>query len=461
MNLKNIFKSQKDFFYADTTIPINFRLIHLSKFKKALLENENEIYKAMYKDLGKSKEDAFVSEFAPCIKEIDFFLKNLNLLSKPEKIKTSLSNFKSKGYIYKKPFGVCLIVSTWNYPLLLSLVPMIGALAAGNTCILKLHPFSKHTNEIINKILSSTFEQCYVKSIDGDKEVLDSLLEFNFDYMFATGSPNIGKYVYSKAAEKLIPVTLELGGKNPCIVHSDANIKLACKRIVHGKFLNVGQTCLATDYIWVHHNIKDEFIKTLIETIEEMYTKDPLNCKYYSKIINELNFNRLTNIIDSLKDKIIFGGKYSKDSLKISPTIIDIDDLNSELLEGEIFGPILQIKSYEMVDDVIYSLKHTEPSLALYLFSENKALINKCLEIPFGGGCVNDTLLHVSEQGLPFGGFKNSGIGNYHGKHSFDTFTHKKSILMKSTQIEINSRYPNNKNYTLKKLKSIFKVKTQ
>ncbi len=458
MKLYKLFKEQKEFFYADTTIPINFRMIHLSNFKRSLLKHEGEFYEAIYKDLGKSKEDFFVSEFSSCIKEIDYFLKHLPSLSKPKKVKTSIVNFKSKGYIYNKPYGVCLVVGTWNYPIRLSILPLIGAIASGNTCILKLHPLNKNINELLNKIISQVFEKYYVKCLDGEMDVLDNLLTFDFDYIFATGSPNMGKYIYSKASEKLIPITLELGGKNPCIVHSDANLEIASKRICHGKFLNAGQTCLAPDYILVHKNKKEELINSLTKTIKNFYP-DSLFSNHYAKISSKHHFDRLTKFITDLKDRIIIGGDFDKNSLRISPTLIDCDGISSPLLEEEIFGPILPITSYEVIDDVIYALKYKYPSLSLYLFSENKAIINKVLNIPFGGGCINDTLLHVSEHNLPFGGFKNSGIGNYHGKYSFDTFTHKKSVLIKSTKLDIESRYPNNKNYTLRKLKNLFGVK--
>lgn len=459
MNLKNIFESQKDFFYADTTMPINFRLLHLSKLKKSLIENEDKIYQALHKDLGKSKEESFISEFAPCIKKIDFFLKNLNSLSKPKKIKPSISNLRTKGFIYKKPFGVCLIVSSWNYPLVLSILPIVGALAGGNTCILKPHEFSKHTNEIINKIISEVFEQCYVKYFDGNLDILNSLLEFNFDYIFVTGNSETGKYISSKIYKNLTPTTFDIIKKNPCIVHNDANIEFTCKKIVYGKFLNAGQTHLATDYIWVHEKIKNEFIHTLIKTINYMFSEDPLNFKHYSKIINEIHFNRLINIIESLKDKVIFGGNYNKHSLKISPTIIDLDNIESTFIKNEIFGPILEIKPYQIVDEVIYSLKYEEPPNALYLFSNNKTLINKCLEIPFNEGCINDTLLHGLTNNIYPNNFKNNKIKKYYGEYLFNTFTHTKSILIKSSKKDIINQYPNSKNYNLKKLKSIFKIK--
>ncbi len=458
ISLKNIFDSQKEFFYADTTLPINFRLIHLSKLKKCLIENEHEIYDSLYKDLGKSKEDSLTSEFYYCIKEINYFLKKLYFLAKPEKIKSSFINFKSKGYIYKKPYGVSLIISTWNYPLLLSIVPLIGTIAAGNTCILKLHPFSQNTNRVIKKIISNIFEQCYVHYVQDDEYPLDSLLELNFDYIFSTSGSETGKFIYSKASERLIPITLELGGKNPCIVHKDANIEVACKRIAHGKFFNSGQTCLAPDYILVHKDIKKAFINELKKSIEELYSSDPLKSKHYSKIINLKHFNRLKDLINSQKENIILHGKFDEENLKISPFIMDSKNSSSFLFKDEIFGPILEIKEFEIIDDVIYALKKSTPPLSLYLFSKNKALINKCIEIPFGGGCINDTVLHNIEINLPFGGFKNSGIGNYHGKYSFNTFTHKKSILIKSTKIDLNFRYPNSKKYNFKKIKKLLRM---
>lgn len=456
INLENIFKAQKEFFYSDSTIPINFRLLHLSKLKKSLLKHENEIYDALYKDLGKSKEDSFISEFYYCVKEIKFFLRRLSLLAKPKKIKTSLVNFKSKGYIYKKPYGVSLIICSWNYPFLLSIVPLIGAIAGGNTCILKLHPFCENSNNVIRKIISEAFEHYYVSCLD-DEEDLNSILDFDFDYIFSTSSSKTGKLIYSKASEKLIPVTLELGGKNPCIVHKDCNISLACKRIAQGKFFNAGQTCLAPDYVLVHKDIKEQFISELKNTISTMY-QNPINFKHYSKIINLKNFNRLKDLINSQKENLILGGEMCEENLKISPVLMDSKIENSLLFNEEIFGPILEIKGYEVLDQVIYSIKKSPSPLAFYLFSNNKALINKCIDIPFGGGCINDTLLHIMENKLPFGGFKNSGIGNYHGKYSFSTFTHEKSVLFKSIKINLNSRFPNHKNYNLKFLKNFFRI---
>ena len=342
--------------------------------------------------------------------------------------------------------------------MLLSIVPLVGAIAGGNTCILKLHPFSKNSNEVIKKIISETFEHCYASCVKDDNIDLNSILNFDFDYIFSTSSSETGKFIASKASEKLIPITLELGGKNPCIVHKDCDISLACKRIAHGKFFNAGQTCLAPDYVLVHKAIKDEFVSQLKSTILSMYSVDPINFKHYSKIINLKNFDRLRNLINSQKENLIFGGEISQDNLKISPTLMNSKIENSLLFKEEIFGPILEIKEYEVLDEVIYSIKKSPSPLAFYLFSNNKYLINKCLDIPFGGGCINDTLLHIMERKLPFGGFKNSGIGNYHGKYSFSTFTHEKSVLFKSTKINLNVRFPNHKNYNLKFLKRFFRT---
>lgn len=453
MCIESIFYNQKEFFNSEATFPINFRIINLTKLKKELLKNEDEIYKALYEDLGKSKEDSFISEFSQCINEINYFIKNLRSLSKPKRVKSSIINFKSKSYIHKKPYGVCLIISCWNYPLYLSLMPLIGAIAAGNTCILKLHPLSNNTNKLIEKILRKIFEKCYVFSTCGDENELNKLLDFNFDYIFGTGNPNLGKLIYKKASKNLIPITLELGGKNPCIVHDDCEIDISCKRIIHGKFLNSGQTCLAPDILYINHKIKNKFIEKMIFYIKEFYSEDAINFKHYSKIINESHFMRLIKILEDNKDSIIFGGENSKEKLKIVPTLIDKD----EIIPCEIFGPILQIKSYDILDDIIYSLKCGTPPLALYLFTTNKTVINRFLNIPFGGGCINDTLVHVCENNLPFGGFKNSGIGAYHGRYSFDTFTHKKSILIKSVKLDIKARYPNSKNYNLKFIKYLFK----
>ncbi|BAK80727.1 aldehyde dehydrogenase family protein [Candidatus Arthromitus sp. SFB-rat-Yit] len=455
MSIEKIFYAQKEFFNSDATISVNFRIINLTKLKKELLKNEYEIYTALHKDLGKSEEDSFVSEFSHCINEINYFIKNLRSLSKPKRVRTSIINFKSKAYIHKKPYGVCLIISCWNYPLYISLMPLIGALASGNTCILKLHTLNPNTNKLIEKIIKEVFEKCYVFTISKDEYEINKLLDLDFDYIFATGNPNFGKLVYEKASKNLIPVTLELGGKNPCIVHSDCEIDTSCKRIIHGKFLNSGQTCLAPDILYVNSKIKDKFIDRMIFYIKDLYSENPLNFKHYSKIINESHFLRLIKIIEDNREEIIFGGEYSKDKLKISPTLID----KEEIIPHEIFGPILQIKYYDILDGLIHSLKCSPPPLALYLFTSNKTIINRFLNIHFGGGCINDTLVHICENNLPFGGIKNSGIGYYHRKYSFDTFTYNKSLLIKSNKIDIKSRYPNNKNYNLKFLKLLLKNK--
>lgn len=436
---KNILKKQKDFFRSGKTKDIQFRIENLNNLKKSIEKNEQYIMEALKKDLGKSTFESYSTELGIVLSEISFISKHLKKWAKPKKVKTPITNFKSNSYIYPEPYGNTLILSPWNYPFQLSIVPLIGSIAAGNTAILKPSSTSYYTSKIVEEIINKNFDTGYIHVITGERG--KKLLNENFDYIFYTGSVPVGKIVMEKASKYLTPVTLELGGKSPCIVDNKANLNLSAKRIVWGKFLNSGQTCVAPDYILVHKSVKSEMINNIIYYIKTFYGENPLYSEEYTKIINERQFNRLIKLLDN--NKIIYGGNSIKDSLYISPTLMDNVNWDDPIMGEEIFGPILPILEYEELDEVIDIVNSHPKPLALYFFSNDKEDIKKIVDgISFGGGCINDTIMHLSSPYLPFGGVGTSGMGSYHGKKSFDTFTHYKSILKKSNIIDPNFRYP-------------------
>lgn len=436
---KDTLKKQKEFFKSGKTKDIKFRIENLNKLKKNIEKNEQYIMEALKKDLGKSNFESYSTELGIVLSEISFITKHLKKWAKPKKVKTPITNFKSSSYIYPEPYGNTLILSPWNYPFQLSIVPLIGSIAAGNTVILKPSSTSYYTSKIIEKIINENFDTGYIHVITGERG--KKLLDENFDYIFYTGSVPVGKIVMEKASKYLTPVTLELGGKSPCIVDGKANLNLSAKRIVWGKFLNSGQTCVAPDYMFIHKNVKNEMINNIIYYIKTFYGVNPLYSEEYTKIINERQFNRLIKLLDN--NKIIYGGDYDKDSLYISPTLMDNVNWDDPIMGEEIFGPILPILEYEELNEVIDIVNSHPKPLALYFFSNDKENAEKIINgISFGGGCINDTIMHLSSPYLPFGGVGTSGMGSYHGKKSFDTFTHYKSILEKSNIIDPNFRYP-------------------
>jgi len=367
-------------------------------------------------------------------------LKNVKRWSKKRKVSSSLINFLSSDYIIPEPYGVTLNISPWNYPFQLSISPLIGAVAAGNTVILKPSEFSSKTSEIIKKIIENTFEKGHVDVILGGPEIGSKLLDFNWDYIFFTGSTNIGKIVAQKAAINLTPTTLELGGKNPCIVDETANLKVASKRIVFGKFLNCGQTCIAPDFILVHESVKKDFTDKIIERIRKIYNEDVENSENYSRIINKKHFSRLIKLLE--KDKIIYGGKNNPNSNFIEPTLIDGSNFNSSLMKEEIFGPILPVVSYSNKDELKKILDIYKDPLAFYIFSNDKKFSNELIKrYSFGGAAVNDTISQIVNHRLPFGGIRNSGLGSYHGKQSFKTFSFYKPYIVKSNIFDLNAKY--------------------
>ena len=439
-NISKKYEKQKNFFNSGTSKSIQYRINSLKKLKKNISLNENEIINALKSDLGKSETETFFSEIALIYIEINLALKNVKRWSKKRKVSSSLINFLSSDYIIPEPYGVTLNISPWNYPFQLSISPLIGAVAAGNTVILKPSEFSSKTSEIIKKIIENTFEKGHVDVILGGPEIGSKLLDFNWDYIFFTGSTNIGKIVAQKAAINLTPTTLELGGKNPCIVDETANLKVASKRIVFGKFLNCGQTCIAPDFILVHESVKKDFTEKIIERIRKIYNEDVENSENYSRIINKKHFSRLIKLLE--KDKIIYGGKNNPNSNFIEPTLIDGSNFNSSLMKEEIFGPILPVVSYSNEDELKKILDNYKDPLAFYIFSNDKKFSNELIKrYSFGGAAVNDTISQIVNHRLPFGGIRNSGLGSYHGKQSFKTFSFYKPYIVKSNIFDLNAKY--------------------
>ena len=455
MNYREIVNNQKKFFYEDEIKKVEYRITKLKMLKKVIKEKEEKICKALEKDLGKSNIESYMCEIGMVLEDLGYIIKNVKKWSKEKNVRTPIAQFLAKSYRKPVGYGSVLILSPWNYPFLLSIQPLVGAIAAGNCVILKPSEFSPNTSNIIKEIIEEVFEERYVKTILGDNKVANDLLKQEFDYIFYTGSTRVGKIVMEEAAKKLIPVTLELGGKSPCIVTKDANLKLAAKRIIFGKLLNAGQTCVAPDYIFVDNEIKKEFINYLIKYIKDFLGEKVVENKEYPKIINKKQFERLINIIK--EEKIIYGGNYNKEQLKIEPTIVE-GNVKSKAMQEEIFGPIMPIIGYDKIEDVIkYIIKNPKP-LALYLFTKSKKIEKIILnKIQFGGGCINDTVIHLANSKLGFGGIGNSGMGEYHGKKSFETFTHYTSIVKKSNLIDMPMRYHPYKKINEKIIKMVMK----
>ena len=438
--MQNILNKQREFFKSGATLSVKVRLEYLKKLKDVIKANEQAIFEAIYKDLGKSSTEAYMCEVGLSLDEISYFQKNLKKFAKDKTVFTPITNFHARSYIKSVPWGNVLIISPWNYPFLLSIEPLIDAIAAGNTVVLKPSAYSPYTSEIVRKIVKEVFPEEYVAVVTGGREENKALLEMKFDYIFFTGSANVGKEVLRKAAENLTPVSLELGGKSPCIVDETANLKLTAKRIVFGKFVNCGQTCVAPDYIYCNSMVKDKLVGFICQEITKQLGENPLENKNYGKIINEKHFNRLCGLIN--QNKVVAGGKTLPEALKIEPTVMDNVTWDDAVMKEEIFGPILPIMTYENLDDVIDIIESKAHPLALYIFSSNKNNIKKVTErCRYGGGCVNDVVVHLATPEMPFGGCGESGMGSYHGKFGFDTFTHKKSILDKKTWFDLPIRY--------------------
>ena len=452
---ENILKRQRNYLSSIGIIDVTDRIENLKKLKNSIKKYENNIINALNIDLGKPEFEAYSNEVGFVYSTIDYFIKNLKSWTKVKKVKNDAAQLPGKSYIYKSHYGAVLIIGPYNYPFQLLIEPLIGAISGGNTVILKPSEYATKTEEIVEKIIKETFDEKYIAVVTGDYKVNSQLLDLEFDYIFFTGSVNVGKIVMEKASKHLTPVTLELGGKSPVIVDNTANLKVSAKRILWGKLTNAGQTCVAPDYILAHEDIYEELIKEFEKVIIEFYGQDIIRSKDFGRIINDRHMNRLNAILEHDKNKITFGGEVDFEKRYISPTIIRDVTLEDAVMNEEIFGPIIPVIKYKNMEDIKYYISHHKNPLALYVFSEDENFSEDIINrFSFGGGCVNDTISHVASPYLPFGGIGSSGMGNYHGKASFDTFTHTKSIVKKSTKIDLKLVFPPYKD----KIKLIKKV---
>lgn len=438
--IKELVLLQRKHFRTGATLPVEARLKALLKLKACILKYEDEIHAALKKDLGKSDVESYMCETGMTLSELSYMIKHIFSFTKEKRVRTPLAQFHARSYKKPSPYGVVLIMSPWNYPFMLTMEPLIDAIAAGNTAIVKPSAYSPYTSDMIKKIIEECFDKEYVSVVTGGREENTCLLGEHFDYIFFTGSQSVGREVMRKAAESLTPVTLELGGKSPCIVDKTANIKLAAKRIVFGKYLNCGQTCVAPDYIYCDRTVKDKLVAAIKQQIKKQFGAHPLDNKNYGKIINEKHFNRLLGLRDEAK--IVCGGNFDRQTLRIEPTVMDKVTFSDAVMHEEIFGPILPVLVYDSLNEVITNINSMPHPLALYLFTSNKDTVKKVTSLcGFGGGCVNDTIIHLATSEMGFGGFGESGMGAYHGKTGFDTFSHDKSIVDKKTWLDLPMRY--------------------
>lgn len=453
--IDEILIKQKEFYNSGKTKNVKYRIEALKKLKSEIIKQEENIKEALKKDLNKSYSESYMTEIGMTLSELNYVLKHTKKWSKNKLVNTPIVHFPAISFKSPEPYGTVLILAPWNYPFMLLIEPLIGAISAGNTVILKPSEFSPNTSNIIQKIIENCFEKEYIAVIQGNKEVSQKLIEQKVDYIFYTGGTRVGKIVMETASKNLIPVTLELGGKSPCIVDETCNIKLAAKRIVFGKLLNAGQTCIAPDYVLIDKKVKTQFIEYIKKYISEFLGEDTINNDKYPRIINNIHFTRLKSLLDG--QDIIVGGKYSEELLKIEPTLIDNPEKESDVMNQEIFGPILPIIDYNNIEEAIEYIKSYEKPLALYLFTTNKQVQRKILNnISFGGGCINDTIIHIANSNMSFGGVGYSGTGGYHGKASFDTFSHTRSITKRFT-LDLPLRYMPYSNIKDKTIKMFMK----
>jgi aldehyde dehydrogenase (NAD+) len=435
-----IFELQKAYFKSGETLSYKFRLNALKKLKKAILDNEKAINEALWKDLHKSEFEAYMSEVGFVLEELGYHIRKLRKWMKPRRVSSGITMFPASTYNYFEPLGNVLIIAPWNYPFQLTIAPLIGAISAGNTVIIKPSEYSVNTSKVLEKIISETFSEQYIKVMNGDAKVSQALLKLKFDHIFFTGSPRVGKIVYKAAAENMVPVTLELGGKSPCIVDETAKLKLAAKRIVWGKLLNAGQTCIAPDYLLVHKSVKAKLMPLLKESIEKFFGEDQSVSEEFPHIISKPNIERLATLIDGAD--IYYGGKYDASEKYFQPTILDNVTFDDPVMQQEIFGPIIPVIEYDDLDKVIETVNARPKPLALYLFTERSSTRRKVLaKVPAGGATVNDTLMHIVNNKIPFGGVGNSGIGGYHGFYSFERFSNNKPFVRRGTWMDVPIRY--------------------
>jgi len=442
-DLNSALKNLREFYGSGATLSYEFRKKQLEAFEKVIKKYDDEINTALYTDLKKSKEEVWATETGLLVGEIRNAIKNLHKWLKPKKVSTGLVTFPSTAKIYRDPLGVVLIIAPWNYPLQLLLIPLVGAIAGGNCAMLKPAEHAPATEAIIKKIIEEIFPGNYINVVTGNgAEIVPAMINnFRFDHIFYTGSTAVGREIYKLAAKGLVPVTLELGGKSPCIVYADADIKVAARRIILGKFLNAGQTCIAPDYVLVHETVKDTLLNELKDAIQIFYTHDPSSSYDYGKIISKNRFKKLAGYL--AKDKIFYGGKSDESSLYIEPTILTNVSLDDDTMKEEIFGPILPVLSFATTAEAMQIVQQNENPLALYLFTSNNGTEKEWMKkIPFGGGCVNNTVWHFGNEHLPFGGIGDSGLGAYHGKNTFHVFTHAKPVLKTATWPDPSLKYP-------------------
>ena len=434
----SILEKQRKYYKSGVTIPVKFRIEQLKKLYATVKKYQNEVNDALKSDLGKSHFEGFMCESGLVLSEISYMIRHTKRFARRKNVATPLTNFASHSFKQPVPYGNTLIMSPWNYPFLLTIDPLADCIAAGNTAIVKPSAYSPATSKIIEKIITECFSSEYVAVVTGGRAENTALLKQKFDFVFFTGSQAVGKEVLRNTAEHLTPAVLELGGKSPCIVDASANIKLAAKRIVFGKYLNCGQTCVAPDYILCEKTIKDEFVSEVVKQIKKQFGENPLENKDYGKIINEKHFERLCGLID--ENKVVVGGEVR--GSQIAPTVMDNVTEDDAVMGEEIFGPIMPILTFDNFDNMIDALKDKDKPLALYLFSGNRKHINRVTkELSYGGGCINDVVVHLATSEMGFGGVGESGMGGYHGKDGFDAFSHYKSVMDKKTWLDLPMRY--------------------
>ena len=438
--IKDILQQQNHFFSTGKTIPAEFRLKQLESLKEAIIRHEADLAAALKEDLGKSRMESYMCEIGLTLSELTWMQKHLRSLMRSKRVSTPAAQFAAKSFRSPSPYGTVLIMSPWNYPVLLTLDPLIDAIAAGNTAVVKPSAYAPCTFNVMKTMIEECFPAHYVAVVDGGRAENQALLQQRFDMIFFTGGKTVGREVLRHAAEYLTPVTLELGGKSPCIVDSTAKIRLAAKRIVFGKYLNCGQTCVAPDYILCDKRIRDELITAILAEIEKQFGKEPLKNPNYGKIINEKHFERILGLING--EKLVYGGQSEPESLRIAPTVLNNITWDDAVMGEEIFGPLLPILTFDTLDEALDTVESHPHPLALYFFSEDKAAQKKVLDTcRFGGGCINDTIIHLATSNMPFGGVGESGMGSYHGRVGFETFSHYRSIVDKKTWMDLPIRY--------------------
>ncbi len=439
--VKAALDNQREFFGTQVTKAVDFRVAQLKKLRQAIVKHEKALLAALKLDLGKHEFESYGTEIGYVLNDIDHTLRHIKKWTRPKRVATPFMHFKASSKIYKDPYGIVLIIAPWNYPFQLLFAPLVGAMGAGNCVVVKPSEMAPHTSKVCAQIITETFEPHYIAVFEGGIPMSKELLAHKFDYIFFTGSTTVGKIVYQAAAKNLTPVTLELGGKSPCIIGKDADLTLGAKRMMWGKLINAGQTCIAPDYVLVHESVKDDFIQAVKKTIQDQLGKDSESSKYYGRIINKRHLERLENLAES-GGTVVYGGEVNYDTLYMSPTLIDGVSDTDAVMQEEIFGPILPIMTYSNSEEVVsYVNAHAKP-LALYVFCTDQSFIDKILqETSSGGVCINDTIVHMANGDLPFGGVGDSGLGAYHGLYSFDTFSHAKSVTHRSNKIDPPLRY--------------------